>query len=117
VLRYGGLYGPGTSLASDGEHLALLRRGRFPIVGGATGVWSFVHVEDAAESTIAAIERVRRGVYDVVAGRGMAAGRRPGRRGAAAAARPSLGREDRRRGRPDTAHDRSARGIEREGSP
>src|SRR6185437_4934431 len=41
VLRYGGFYGPGTSLAPGGEHRAMLRRGRFPIVGAGAGVWSF----------------------------------------------------------------------------
>jgi nucleoside-diphosphate-sugar epimerase len=66
VLRYGGLYGPGTSLAADGEHAEAIRRRRFPVVGDGGGVWSFVHVEDAAEATVAALERGERGVYNVV---------------------------------------------------
>jgi nucleoside-diphosphate-sugar epimerase len=66
VLRYGGFYGPGTSFAPDGEHLQLLRERKFPIVGDGAGVWSFVHIEDAAEATVAAVERGRRGVYNVV---------------------------------------------------
>jgi nucleoside-diphosphate-sugar epimerase len=66
VLRYGGLYGPGTSMSRDGEHIGLIRRRRFPVVGDGAGVWSFVHVEDAAEATVAAVERGRRGIYNIV---------------------------------------------------
>jgi nucleoside-diphosphate-sugar epimerase len=66
VLRYGGFYGPGTSLGPDGEHLQQVRKRRFPVVGGGQGVWSFVHIEDAAEATVAAVERGRRGIYNVV---------------------------------------------------
>jgi nucleoside-diphosphate-sugar epimerase len=66
VLRYGVFYGPGTSLAPGQEQLELVRRRRFPVVGGGGGVWSFVHVADAAEATVAAVERGRRGVYNVV---------------------------------------------------
>ena len=53
VLRYGGFYGPGTSLAADGDHLELVRRRKFPVVGDGAGVWSFVHIEDAADATVA----------------------------------------------------------------
>lgn len=66
VLRYGGFYGPGTSLAPDGEHLALIRKRKFPVVGGGAGVWSFIHIEDAADATVAAVERGRRGIYNIV---------------------------------------------------
>jgi nucleoside-diphosphate-sugar epimerase len=66
VLRYGGLYGPGTSLAADGEHAEAIRRRRFPVVGDGGGVWSFVHVGDAAEATVAALERGEPGIYNVV---------------------------------------------------
>ncbi len=66
VLRYGGFYGPGTSMAADGEHVEQIRKRRFPIVGDGAGVWSFVHIEDAARATVAAVERGRRGVYNVV---------------------------------------------------
>jgi nucleoside-diphosphate-sugar epimerase len=66
VLRYGGFYGPGTSLAPDGGQAAMIRKRAFPVVGGGTGVWSFVHIEDAADATVAAIERGSRGIYNVV---------------------------------------------------
>jgi nucleoside-diphosphate-sugar epimerase len=65
VLRYGCFYGPGTSLAPGEEQFELIRRRRFPLVGGG-GVWSFVHVADAAEATVAAVERGSRGVYNIV---------------------------------------------------
>jgi nucleoside-diphosphate-sugar epimerase len=66
VLRYGGFYGPGTSMRPDGEHVELIRRRRFPLVGNGAGIWSFVQIEDAAEATVAAVERGRRGIYNVV---------------------------------------------------
>ena len=66
VLRYGAFYGPGTSLAPGEEQLELVRKRKFPVVGDGGGVWSFIHVADAAEATVAAIEHGRRGVYNVV---------------------------------------------------
>ena len=68
VLRFGALYGPGTSLATDprGEHTELIRRRRFPVVGDGGGVWSFLQVEDAAAATVAALAHGRRGVYNIV---------------------------------------------------
>jgi nucleoside-diphosphate-sugar epimerase len=66
VLRYGAFYGPGTSMAPGGEGFELVRRRRFPLVGGGGGVWSYVHIADAAEATVAAIEHGSRGVYNVV---------------------------------------------------
>ncbi len=66
VLRYGGFYGPGTSLAADSEYLEQIRRRRFPVVGNGAGVWSFVHIEDAADATAAAVQRGRRGIYNIV---------------------------------------------------
>ena len=66
VLRYGFLYGPGTSLDRGGEQLEMIRKGKFPVIGGGGGVWSFVHVGDAADATVAALERGRRGIYNVV---------------------------------------------------
>ena len=66
VLRYGGFYGPGTSAGAGGYMLEDLRRGRFPIVGAGTGVWSFIHIDDAAAATVAAIERGAPGIYQIV---------------------------------------------------
>jgi 2-alkyl-3-oxoalkanoate reductase len=66
VLRYGGFYGPGTSIADDGMHVAMIRKRRFPIIGSGAGVWSFVHIDDVASATIAAVERGGPGVYNVV---------------------------------------------------
>jgi len=65
ALRYGGFYGPGTSLEPGGEQFELVRRRRIPIVGGGAGVWSFVHIDDAAAATVAAVEHGRRGIYNV----------------------------------------------------
>ena len=66
VLRYGWFYGPGTSLAPGEEQFELVRRRKFPLVGDGAGVWSFIHIADAAEATVAAIEHGSRGVYNVV---------------------------------------------------
>lgn len=66
VLRYGGFYGPGTSIAHGGEHTEAIRARKFPIVGAGAGIWSFVQIEDAAEATAIALERGHRGVYNIV---------------------------------------------------
>lgn len=66
VLRYGGFYGPGTSFGPGGEHVEQIRRRRFPVVGDGAGVWSLVHIEDAADATLLAVEHGRRGIYNVV---------------------------------------------------
>jgi nucleoside-diphosphate-sugar epimerase len=65
VLRYGGFYGPGASLDRVGPIADAVRRRRLPIVGSGDGVWSFLHLEDAAEATALAVERARPGVYNV----------------------------------------------------
>jgi 2-alkyl-3-oxoalkanoate reductase len=68
VLRYGGFYGPGTgiSLAPDAVMAAPVRKRRFPIVGDGGGVWSHVHIDDAAAATAVAVERGRPGIYNIV---------------------------------------------------
>jgi nucleoside-diphosphate-sugar epimerase len=68
ALRYGGFYGPGTSisLAPDAQMAAPIRKRQFPIVGDGGGVWSHVHVEDAAAATATAVEHGRPGIYNVV---------------------------------------------------
>jgi nucleoside-diphosphate-sugar epimerase len=66
VLRYGWLYGPGTGFRHDGAWAANLRRRRLPIVGAGGGVFSFVHVEDAANATVAALAGNGPATYHVV---------------------------------------------------
>ncbi len=67
VLRYGGFYGPGTSTsqAADSPMAAPIRKRWFPIIGGGTGVWSHIHIDDAASATAAAVERGDRGIYNI----------------------------------------------------
>jgi nucleoside-diphosphate-sugar epimerase len=66
VLRYGGFYGPGTSLHPGGEQWELVRRRKFPVIGDGGGIWSFVHIADAAEATAIAVDRGERGIYNIV---------------------------------------------------
>jgi nucleoside-diphosphate-sugar epimerase len=66
VLRYGAFYGPGTAIGAGGALLDDIRRRRVPIVGGGTGMWSFVHIDDAARVTASAIGRGAPGIYNVV---------------------------------------------------
>jgi nucleoside-diphosphate-sugar epimerase len=67
ALRYGGFYGPGTGLTPGGDQVELIRKRRFPIVGDGGGVWSFIHIDDAAAATLAAHERGTPGaIYNVV---------------------------------------------------
>jgi 2-alkyl-3-oxoalkanoate reductase len=65
VLRYGFFYGPGTYYGEDGTTTADVRRRRMPIVGAGTGLFSFVHVDDAADATVAAVERGGPGIYNI----------------------------------------------------
>lgn len=62
VLRYGGFYGPG---ATD-DQVELVRKRRFPLVGGGTGYTSWVHLDDAASATVLAVEQKVRGVFNIV---------------------------------------------------
>ena len=66
ALRYGALYGPGTGLARDGWMVAGLKRRRLPLVGHGAGIWSFLHVDDAATAPAAALERGAPGIYNLV---------------------------------------------------
>ena len=65
ALRYGNFYGPGNGISSDGEIAEQVRRRRLPIIGDGAGIWSFVHIDDAAAAAVAAIERGDPGVYNV----------------------------------------------------
>jgi 2-alkyl-3-oxoalkanoate reductase len=68
ALRYGGFYGPGTaiSLAPDAQMAAPIRKRRFPIVGDGGGVFSHVHIDDAAAATLAAVDHGQPGIYNIV---------------------------------------------------
>jgi nucleoside-diphosphate-sugar epimerase len=68
VLRYGGFYGPGTaiSLARDAVMAAPIRKRWFPIIGDGGGVFSHVHIEDAATATAIAVDHGQPGIYNVV---------------------------------------------------
>jgi nucleoside-diphosphate-sugar epimerase len=68
ALRYGGFYGPGTSIGLNplGSYAEAIRGRKLPIAGKGTGVWSFIQIEDAAAATLEAIEHGERGIYNVV---------------------------------------------------
>ena len=66
VLRYGYFYGPGSAIAPDGSIGEDIARRRMPVVGGGGGVWSFIHVDDAASATAAALDRGPTGAYNIV---------------------------------------------------
>ncbi len=66
ALRYGYFYGPGSSISASGSMGEDVARRRMPIVGRGQGVWSFVHVDDAARATIAALTKGGPGAYNVV---------------------------------------------------
>jgi 2-alkyl-3-oxoalkanoate reductase len=68
ALRYGGFYGPGTGISLDpnAQMAGPIRKRRFPIVGDGGGVWSYVHIEDAAAATAIAVERGQPGIYYIV---------------------------------------------------
>jgi nucleoside-diphosphate-sugar epimerase len=67
VLRYGGFYGPGTAISSaaDAPMAAPIRKRLFPIIGDGGGVWSHVHIDDAASATALAVERGEPGIYNI----------------------------------------------------
>ena len=66
VLRYGFFYGPGTAYDRGGQQITMIEKRQMPIIGGGSGVFPFIHVDDAASATVAAIERGAPGVYNVV---------------------------------------------------
>lgn len=63
VLRYGFFYGPGTWFNPDGDVAQQVRQQQFPIVGDGEGVWSWLHIADAAIATLAAVDHGNPGVY------------------------------------------------------
>ena len=66
VLRYGFFYGPGTWYDRGTGLARQFEKRMFPVVGSGDGVFSFIHVDDAAAATVAAVERGAPGVYNVV---------------------------------------------------
>ncbi|MCZ6776780.1 MAG: NAD(P)-dependent oxidoreductase [Ignavibacteria bacterium] len=66
VLRYGYFYGPGTIYATDGSFAEDVGRRRIPIVGNGQGIFSFIHVDDAAAATVIALDRGEPGIYNIV---------------------------------------------------
>jgi nucleoside-diphosphate-sugar epimerase len=66
VLRYGYFYGPGSAISREGSTGREIARGRLPIVGSGAGVWSFIHVDDAAAATVAALGADKPGAFNVV---------------------------------------------------
>jgi nucleoside-diphosphate-sugar epimerase len=66
VLRYGTFYGPGTGLGAGGELLTMIRKRQLPVVGSGAGVWSFVHIDDAAHATVTAVESDGTGLFNIV---------------------------------------------------
>jgi 2-alkyl-3-oxoalkanoate reductase len=66
ALRYGMFYGPGTAIGKGGAMVKMVKRRTFPIIGGGGGVWSFIHILDAARATVAAISRGAPGIYNIV---------------------------------------------------
>ncbi len=65
ALRYGFFYGPGTWYHRDGAGADQFRRGEVPIIGKGNGVWSWVHIDDAAKATVAALSATP-GIYNIV---------------------------------------------------
>ena len=66
ALRYGGFYGPGNALGKGGAMLDAVANRQMPVVGGGGGIWSFIHIEDAAQATALAVDRGSPGIYNIV---------------------------------------------------
>ncbi|WP_206061401.1 NAD-dependent epimerase/dehydratase family protein [Nonomuraea basaltis] len=62
ALRYGPFYGPGAT----GDQVELVRQRKFPLVGGGSGHFSWVHLDDAASATVLAVEQKATGVFNIV---------------------------------------------------
>jgi nucleoside-diphosphate-sugar epimerase len=65
ILRYGFFYGPGTWFAPDGDVGEQVRRREVPVIGAGEGFWNWIHIDDAAAATCAALE-ADAGIYNVV---------------------------------------------------
>lgn len=65
ALRYGFFYGPNTWYYPGGSAAIMVMKQQIPVVGQGGGVSSFVHINDAAAGTVAALE-AEPGVYNLV---------------------------------------------------
>ncbi len=65
ALRYGYFYGPGTSISPEGSIAEDLARRRLPVIGSGAGVWSFIHIDDAASATVAALSADASGAFNI----------------------------------------------------
>lgn len=65
AFRYANFYGPGSSIALDGDIVAMVRKRQLPVIGTGAGVWSFIHIDDAAAATVAAVRAGAAGVYNI----------------------------------------------------
>jgi nucleoside-diphosphate-sugar epimerase len=67
ALRYGSFYGPGTEIElAGGAIVEMIRKRWFPIIGDGAGVWTWIHIDDAASAAVAAVERGAPGIYNIV---------------------------------------------------
>jgi 2-alkyl-3-oxoalkanoate reductase len=66
ALRYGTWYGPGNAIGKAGTVYKMVKKRRLPVIGGGGGIWSFIHVSDAASAAVAAITNGSAGIYNVV---------------------------------------------------
>ena len=66
ALRYGNFYGPGNAIGKGGTLYKMVKKRQFPIIGGGGGIWSFIHTNDAASATVAAISHGAPGIYNIV---------------------------------------------------
>ena len=65
ALRYGNFYGPGTAIGKGGAVYKMVRKRRLPLIGGGGGIWSFIHIIDAARATVAAVSHGTAGIYNI----------------------------------------------------
>jgi nucleoside-diphosphate-sugar epimerase len=65
ALRYGNFYGPGAHISEGGAIFEQVRHCKLPVIGNGAGVWSHIHMDDAAAATIAAIDHGKPGIYNI----------------------------------------------------
>ncbi|TCO35280.1 nucleoside-diphosphate-sugar epimerase [Kribbella steppae] len=65
ALRYAGFYGPTGDIGKGGSIVDLIQKRKLPLIGDGTGVWSFIHYDDAADATVKAVESDATGIYQI----------------------------------------------------